>query len=181
MEMLYGLLVVKNGRLIAERYFGDGSIDQKARLQSATKSITSALVGIAVDEGCLASVDQKMLDSFPEVAGQITDPRKERITIRLMLQMRAGYPREEAHADLWAGLLSGHYVPLLEAFPLVTIRDRVPLQHLTSNWLGIIVDRACGANLKAYAEEHLFGPLASSRANGARTGRDTTTGAEISI
>jgi len=160
LETLYSLLVIKNGRLIAEGYFNEGSIDQKARLQSATKSFTSALAGIALDQGFLSSVDQKMLDFFPEVAGEITDPRKEQITIRLLLQMRAGYPWEETHADLWAGLLSGRYVPLIEAFPLVSDPGTAfHYSNLTSNWLGIIVDRACGTNLKSYAEEHLFAPL----------------------
>jgi CubicO group peptidase (beta-lactamase class C family) len=160
LETIYSLLVIKNGCLIAEDYFNDGSIDQKDRLQSATKSFTSALVGIALEQGCLSSLDQKMLDFFPEVAGKVTDPRKEQITIRNMLEMRAGYPREETDAALWDGLLSGHYPPLIEEFPLVSDPGtRFHYSNLTSNWLGIIVDRACGMNLKAYAEEHLFSPL----------------------
>ncbi len=76
LETIYSLLVVKNGYLIAEDYFNEGSIDQKDRLQSVTKSYTSALVGIALEQGYLSSLDQKMLDFFPELAGQITDPRK---------------------------------------------------------------------------------------------------------
>jgi len=160
METLRGLLVIKNGRLIAEDYFNDGAIDQTARLQSVTKSFTSALVGIALEQGLLAGVDQKMLEFFPEIVGTITDPRKEEITLRQMLQMRAGYPWEETHADLWAGLLSGRYPPLIEAFPLIADPGTAfHYSNLTSNWLGIVVDRASGMNLKAYAEEHLFEPL----------------------
>jgi CubicO group peptidase (beta-lactamase class C family) len=160
LERLYGLLVVKNGHLIAEKYFNEGSVGQKARVQSVTKSVTSALVGIALDRGCLSSVEQKMLEFFPEVAGQITDPRKGQITIREMLQMRAGFPWEETHPALWEGLLSGHYLPLIEEFPL-TADPGTEFQYsnLTSNWLGIIVDRACGMHLKSYAEEHLFLPI----------------------
>jgi CubicO group peptidase (beta-lactamase class C family) len=160
LETIYSLLVIKNGYLIAEDYFNEGSVDQKDRLQSATKSYTSALVGIALEQGCLSSVDQKMLDFFPEVAGKTTDRRKEQITIRNMLEMRAGYPNEETDQALWDGLLSGHYPPLIEGFPLVSDPGtRFHYSNLTSNWLGIIVDRACGMNLKAYAEEHLFSPL----------------------
>jgi len=160
LETIYSLLVIKNGYLIAEDYFNEGSVDQKDRLQSATKSFTSALVGIALEQGCLSSVDQKMLNFFPEVAGKISDPRKEQITIRNMLEMRGGYPNEETHQDLWAGLLSGHYPPLIEEFPLVSDPGtRFHYSNLTSNWLGIIVDRTCGMNLKAYADEHLFSPL----------------------
>jgi CubicO group peptidase (beta-lactamase class C family) len=159
-ETIYSLLVIVNGTLIAEDYFNQGAVDHKDRLQSATKSFTSALVGIALEQGCLSSVDQKMLDSFPEIAAQVTDPRKEQITIRNMLEMRAGYPREETDPALWDGLLSGHYPPLIEKFPLVSDPGtRFHYSNLTSNWLGIMVDRACGMNLKAYAEEHLFSPL----------------------
>jgi len=160
LETLYSLLVIKNGYLIAEDYFNEGSVDQKDRLQSVTKSYTSALVGIALDQGYLSSVDQKMLDFFPELADQITDPRKEQITIRELLQMRAGYPWEETSPALWDGLLSGHYPPLIEEFPLIADPGtEFHYSNLSSNWLGIIVDRATGTNLKAYAEENLFLPL----------------------
>lgn len=160
LDTIYSLLVIKNGYLIAEDYFNEGSADQKDRLQSVTKSFTSALVGIALEQGCLLSVDQKMLDFFPEVTSEITDPRKEQIMLRNMLEMRAGYPNEEDDPALWNGLLSGHYPPLIEAFPLVSDPGtRFHYSNLTSNWLGIIVDQACGMNLKSYAEEHLFSPL----------------------
>ena len=105
---LYGLLVVKNGYLIAEGYFNEGEVDRKNQLQSTTKSVTSALAGVALEQGCLSSVDQKMMEFFPEFAGQIDDPRKEQITIRDMLQMRSGYPDEGTGGPaLWEALLSG--------------------------------------------------------------------------
>jgi CubicO group peptidase (beta-lactamase class C family) len=160
LETIYGLLVIKNGHLIAERYFNKGSVEQKARLQSVTKSFTSALVGIALDQGLLSSMDQKMIDFFPEIADQITDPRKKQITIRHLLQMRAGYPWEESHPDLWKGLLSGHYLPLIEGFPLVNDPGtRFHYSNLSSNWLGIIVARACDTDLSSFAQEHLFSPI----------------------
>ena len=160
LETIYSLLVIKNGYLIAEDYFNEGSVDQKDRLQSVTKSYTSALVGIALEQGYLSSVDQKMMDFFPEVADQITDPRKEQITIRHLLQMRAGYPWEETDPVLWEGLLSGHYPPLIEEFPLIADPGtEFHYSNLSSNWLGIIVDRAYGTNLKAFAEEHLFSAI----------------------
>ena len=74
--------------------------------------------------------------------------------------MRAGYPWEETDPVLWEGLLSGHYPPLIEKFPLIA--DPATEYHysnLSSNWLGIIVARACGTNLKSFAEEHLFLPI----------------------
>jgi CubicO group peptidase (beta-lactamase class C family) len=160
LETIYSLLVIKNGYLVAEGYFNEGSVEQKDRLQSVTKSYTSALVGIALEQGYLSSVDQKMLDFFPEVAGQITDSRKEQITIRHLLQMRGGYPFEETDPALWDGLLSGHYPPLIEEFPLIADPGtEFHYSNLSSNWLGIIVDRVTGMNLKSFAEEHLFLPI----------------------
>jgi CubicO group peptidase (beta-lactamase class C family) len=180
METLYSLLVVVNGHLIAERYFNEGSIDQKARLQSATKSFTSALVAIALEQGHLSSVDQKMLEFFPEVAGEVTDSRKEQITIRHLLQMLAGYPWEETHADLWAGLLSGYYVPLIEAFPLVS--DPGTAFHysnlhpigLGSSSIGRVV-RTSSPTARSICSRR----WASSPGSGARTQRATTMAAEI--
>jgi len=157
---IFSLLVIKNGQLVAESYFNDGARDQKALLQSATKSYTSALVGLALERGCLSSLDQKMLDFFPELADRITDPRKRQITIRQMLQMRAGYPWEETDPALWDALLYGDLVRLIVDFPLT--RDpgtEFQYSNLTSHWLGVIVARACETDLKSFAQRHLFGPL----------------------
>ena len=160
LETIHSLLVVKNGYLIAEDYFNEGSIDRKDRLQSVTKSYTSALVGIALEQGYLSSLDQKMLDFFPELAGQITDPRKGQITIRQMLQMRAGYPWEESTPELFEMLYHGFWPSLLVEVPLVSDPGtQFEYSNLTSHLLGVIVARACNTDLKSFAQEHLFGPL----------------------
>ncbi len=160
LDTIYSLLVVKNGRLVAEKYFGIGKIWQKALVQSAAKSVTSALVGVALDQGCLSSVDQKMYEFFPEYAGQINDPRKSEITIRDLLQMRAGFPPEESDEALWEAIWSGEYVHLVLDFPL-TIDPGTEFQYsnLTTHWLGVIVARACGTDLETLAQEYLFGPM----------------------
>lgn len=160
LETLYGLLVIKNGYLVAEDYFNEGTVGQKALLQSASKSYVSALVGIALDQGCLSSVDQKMLDFFPESAARIADPRKAQITIRHMLQMRAGYPDEETDSAYLDALYWGEYLPLIVDFPLVSDPGtKFYYSNLTSNWLAMIVARACGMDLKSYAQEYLFSPM----------------------
>jgi CubicO group peptidase (beta-lactamase class C family) len=160
MENIYGLMVFKNGYLVAEDYWQIGSPGQTANIHSVTKSITSALVGIALDQGCLASLDQKMIDFFPELAGRINDPRKNQITIRQMLQMRAGYPWEESTPELFELLTTGFHSSNLVDVPLV--RDPgtgFEYSNLTSHILGMIVARACGTDLKSFAQEHLFSPL----------------------
>jgi len=160
LETLYGLLVIKNGYLVAEGYFNEGTVEQKALLQSASKSYVSALVGIALDQGCLSSVDQRMLDFFPESADQIADPRKAQITIRHMLQMRAGYPDEETDSAYLDALYWGEYLPLIIDFPLVSDPGtEFNYSNLTSNWLAMIVARACDMDLKSYAQKYLFSPM----------------------
>ena len=160
METLNGLLVIKNGHLIAEGYFNEGAVEQKALVQSVSKSYISALVGIALDQGCLSGVDQKMMDFFPEFAGQITDPRKMQITIRDLLQMRAGYPWEETDPALWEALLAGDHLPLIVGYPLISDPGtEFHYSNLTSYLLGVIVARACDADLKSYGQEHLFSPI----------------------
>ena len=160
LETLYGLLVVSNGKLIAEDYFNEGSVGQKALLQSVSKSITSALVGIALDQTCLSSVEQRMIDFFPEYADQIDDPRKRQITIRDMLQMRAGFPPEESDQDLWEVVWSGDYVHHIPDFPLTGDPGTLfQYSNLTSHWLGVIAARACNTDLESLGQEHLFGLL----------------------
>jgi CubicO group peptidase (beta-lactamase class C family) len=160
LETLYGLLVVKDGKLVAEGYFNGGSVQEEGNRQSVTKSYTSALVGIALDQGCLSSVDQKMLDFFPQLVDEITDQRKEQITIRDLLQMRAGYPWEESDPALWEALWAGDYVHLIVDFPLISDPgSEFHYSNLTADWLGMIVARACDADLKSFAQEHLFGSI----------------------
>jgi CubicO group peptidase (beta-lactamase class C family) len=159
LETLYSLLIIKDGFLIAEQYFNGGSVDEQTLIQSASKSYISALVGIALEQGCLSSIDQKMIEFFPEVAGEVTDPRKREITLRQLLQMRSGYPDEETDAAYMEALYWGVSPPLIEAFPLVTDPGAdFHYSNLTYNWLAIILERACGLDLRDFAREHLFEP-----------------------
>lgn len=160
MENIYSLLLFKNGYLVAEDYFNIGAPTQQVNIHSVTKSINSALVGLALEEGCLTSLDQKMMEFFPEFDSRIRDPRKRDITIRQMLQMRAGYPWEEASPEGIDLLFSGFHVADLVNVPLV--RDPgidFEYSNLTSHILGMIVARACDTDLKTFAHEYLFGPL----------------------
>lgn len=166
---LYGLLLVKNGTLIAEGYFNDGALERQNVLQSVTKSYTSALVGIALEQGCLSSVDQKLVEFLPEFAGRLDDPRKQQITIRDMLQMRSGFPWEERTPPYFTRLFlsdNWHWLPHVLDFPLTSNPGTVfAYSNLTSHLLGIVVARACRTDLRSYGQEHLFSPI------GARVGR----------
>ena len=160
LETIYSLLVVKDGELIAEDYFNIGSVEQKPLLQSVAKSFTCALVGIALDQGCLSGVDEKMIDYFADFADRIDDPRKSQITIKDMLQMRAGFPPEESDEELWEAVWSGDYLHLVADAPLsADPGTEFQYSNLTTHWLGIIVARACDTDLESLAQTYLFDPL----------------------
>lgn len=160
LETIYSLLVFKNGYLIAEDYYYIGSPDLQVNIHSVTKSINSALVGIALDQGCLTSLDQKMMEFFPELSKWVADPRKKQITIRQMLQMRAGYPWEEATAEGTDLLYTGFRPSNLVDVPLAyDPGSDSAYSNLTAHLLGLIVARSCNTDLKSFAQEHLFTSL----------------------
>jgi CubicO group peptidase (beta-lactamase class C family) len=161
LETIYGLLVVRNGRLIAEDYWHGSGSWHDSDVQSVTKSFTGALVGLAIAQGYIESVDQPMTDFFPELVDQVRDPRKMDITVRHLLQMRAGYPWEESSPELYQKLFyEGLHPDDLVNVPLIrdpgTDHD---YSNLSSHLLGMIVTRATGMDLLAYAQRYLFAPL----------------------
>ena len=161
-ESIYSLLVVKDGYLVAEDYFNAGGPDQLALIQSATKSITGALVGIAIDEGCLPGVDEPMMTYFPEHAQRLQDPRKNDITVQQLLQHRAGYQWEESSEELLELLYEGFLPNNLALTTVPLVRDPGTghdYSNLSSHLLSVIVSRACDTDLLDFANVHLFGPL----------------------
>ncbi len=94
---LHSLLVVRNGYLVIEEYFGGHDADDLHDLQSVTKSFTSAAVGIAVGGGKIKGVDARVLGFFPDAAGiDNLNDRKRAITIENLLTMRSGTDYHES-------------------------------------------------------------------------------------
>ena len=160
-DHLYSLLVVKNNHLVAERYFNGKDIHDAKPIASVTKSYTSALTGIAIEEGILTSADQTMAEFFPEFNWQEMDPRKSQITRRQILQMRSGYPWEEFSEyknQLWSNF--GDWLPLIEEFPLESDPGtQYGYSNLMSHILGIIIARAANTSLLDFARTYLCEPL----------------------
>ena len=85
------LLITRNGYLVTEQYFNGWGPEDLHTLQSDSKSITSLLVGIAVHQGKISSLDQAVLSFFPEYPRiRNLDGRKSAITLRDLLTMRTG-------------------------------------------------------------------------------------------
>jgi CubicO group peptidase (beta-lactamase class C family) len=87
---VHGLVIVKNGYVIAEEYFNGSSAQQVHEMQSVTKSVTSLVMGIAIDQGRFHVTD-KLLDFFPEYTDiHNMDDRKRAVTLADALSMRSG-------------------------------------------------------------------------------------------
>ncbi len=164
LESIHSLTVIRNGSVVAQGYFNGTSAELSQNVQSVTKSYTGALVGIAIEEGCIAGLDEPMMTYFPELAGRVTDRRKEQITIEQLLQMRAGYPWLEASAEGVELLFHGFAPSNLVDVPLA--RDPGTgwdYSNLSSHLLAIAVARACAdEDLLDFAQERLFDPLATT-------------------
>ncbi len=89
-------LMWANGDLVWEGYYRGAAADDLHPVYSVTKSVTSAAVGIALDEGAIAGLDTAVLDFFPDYTptGSL-DPRKEVMTLEDLLTMRAGFAWDE--------------------------------------------------------------------------------------
>ena len=160
LESIHSLLVIKDGELVAERYWRLGRPDYQQNVQSVTKSYTGALVALAIEQGCIPGVDEPMMTYFPELEARVGDPRLNDITIEHLLQMRAGYPWEESSSELFELLYRGFSPTTLVEVPL--IRDPGSghdYSNLSSHLLGIVVARACDTDLWTMARDRLLGPL----------------------
>lgn len=157
---LYGLLVVKNGLLVAEGYFHGRDANSAGRVASVTKSYVSALAGIALRDGVLSSLDQRLIEFFPELDWPNMDPRKADITLRQILQMRSGFPWEEM-ANLIDELVStSTWIPFIEDFPLSADPGaQFGYSNLMAHAMAVILARAAGSPLLPFARTHLFQPL----------------------
>jgi CubicO group peptidase (beta-lactamase class C family) len=158
LPFLHALLVVKDGVLIGEQYYGGAEPTDANTVMSVSKSFLSAIVGLAQREGYL-HVDQPIMDFFPDYSGGL-DSRKFRITIRQLLTMTAGFPRDEYTTEWSRWLASSDWVRFcleqpLEADPGEVWNYSTCSTHIAS----ALVTRATGMSTRAFAQRHLFDPL----------------------
>ena len=157
-EGVYGVLIVHRGELIVERYFREGFREKPHNLKSASKSILSALLGIAIGEGHLG-LDQPIADFLPDVR-KLKDNRKQAITIRHLLTMTSGL-KATSYKQYNTWILSHNWVESTLASPLVAEPGAL-FQYSTADThlLSAVLSAATGRSTRDYAEEKLFGPMA---------------------
>ena len=155
-------MVIQNDSIIFEEYWQDYSADSASNSFSMAKSYISTLVGIAIKEGKIESVDQKVCDFIPQFCGE----KNNNITIKNLLTMSSGLDwNEDYHNPLgqtaeayFGGDLRGLVVNLQS----VETSGKVFKYHSScTQLLAFIVESATGKTISEYASEKLWRPMGS--------------------
>lgn len=156
---IHSLLIVRNGKLVAEAYCRDkGEIDIIHNIQSATKSITSLLTGISIDQGLITSAEMPVYHYIPEYFD--SDIRKRDITIHHVLTMETGldFNNDEHTVELLYGTGSS----------LEFVLHKNLLFLPGSDWyygdgnpqlISGIIQKVSGKTEEAFAKQNLFTPI----------------------
>jgi CubicO group peptidase (beta-lactamase class C family) len=157
--------VYRNGYLVADYYFNPlYPRDTPHIIHSCTKSIMSALIGIAIEQAYIEGVDVPMVAFFPDKQHAITDARIKEITIKDLLSMETGIRSRDWALYEWEGLSAmqqtddwvAHILSLpVDAEPGV----RYDYSNMSSFLLSAIIHRATGMDTLDYARENLFDPI----------------------
>ena len=154
-----GIVIQKSGIKLYENYFNEYTADNAVHVYSVTKSVFSALIGIAIDEGNIKSVDQKVLDFFPNYTVHASERTIQDITIRNLLTMTAPYKyKTEPYEKFFAS-----QNPIQDALDLLGgdgpigefNYSAVGGTHILS---GVLV-KATGRSILDFATENLFSRL----------------------
>lgn len=163
-----GLLVIHDDSIVYERYWGNFSADRMATIFSVSKSITSLMCGIAVDDGYIRSIDDPVTDYLPELKRK--DPMWKKLTIRHLLDMRSGLDFDDTYDVNWEGLKNlsamaklnyGHNIQKqiqglkFRCEPGTQFR----YESMTSAILGVVIERASGKRFADYLSERVWKPL----------------------
>ncbi len=161
---LHSLLVARHGETVVERYFNGTRPTRLANIKSASKSIISALVGIAIDRGFLDDVHQPIGAAFADLLDQEEDSRKAAITIEDLLTMRSGL-ETTSNRNYGAWVLSKNWVRhaltrTMESEPGRTMRYSTGNTHL----LSALLTRETSDSTWQFAQRVLAKPLGFSLA-----------------
>lgn len=163
LPFLNSVLVYEKGNVVTENYFNGLDENYVANIKSASKSVISMLVGIALDKNLLNSIDDRVLDILPEYVNPAMDSRLNDITIRHLLSMRAGFKYNEM--DFY---LPGQH-PIWDAQDSVKAIFALPLAHTPgeryayatpqTHLLTAILTKVTKMDVLSFANKFLFHPL----------------------
>jgi CubicO group peptidase (beta-lactamase class C family) len=159
MPRLHSLLISHHGELLVEKYFNGISASRAANVKSVSKSIMSALVGIAIEKGFVADLDQPISDFYGKLLPGSPGTPRDSITIGNLLSMQAGLETTSFY-NYGAWVLSADWIRFALDQPLQATPG-TKLQYSTGNThlLSAILTEATGKSTLDFAREVLAGPL----------------------
>ncbi|MGD2187844.1 MAG: serine hydrolase [Desulfobacterales bacterium] len=157
------ILIVRNGYLVLDAYFYPFSNKQKHNIMSCTKSIVSALIGIAIDKGYIKDVKQPITDFFPDKAFA-TDALKKSITLENLLMMASGLKCRDSYLYRHWGFFdmraSHDWVQFVLDLPMAASPgEKFKYCNGVSYLLSAIVQNTTKMKTFDFARTHLFEPL----------------------
>lgn len=153
------ILLVKNGKIILEEYFYGYNRDMFQDFRSAGKSVTSGLIGIAIDKGFIKGVNEKLFDFFPEFVKDTNwDSRKDDILLHHVLSMTYGLDKSgPTNNALW---YKQNWITDILELPLVREPGKRFEYHSAAPALcGPIIEHTSGISAPEFASKYLFEPL----------------------
>lgn len=154
---LHSLMVLRNGKVVVEHWFGDNAANKPHVLHSVSKTFTATAIGFAVDEG-LIKVSDKVISFFPDKLPQSVSENLKSMEIRHLLTMTAGHDTDPTRAIRAEKELD--WVEAFLAFPV----DHQPgteyvYNSLATFMLSAIVQKVTGERVLDYLQPRLFRPL----------------------
>ncbi|MEA3317045.1 MAG: serine hydrolase [Bacteroidota bacterium] len=153
-------LIIKDSTILFENYWDNYNSDSLTNSFSMAKSINSLLIGIAIDENKITSVNDKVSKYLPE----FKDGDRKDITIKNLLTMSSGLTWNESYWNPFSSTTNAYYGNNLENLVLDLKLKEKPgenYKYLSANTqlLSLILKKATGKNLSTYASEKLWKPL----------------------
>jgi len=155
------LLIAKDDTLVLEQYFGKANADKRHRARSHTKSMTSYVVGKAIEQGKIKSVNDPILKYLPEVDASKLLPGVEKITIKDCLSMSAGLRGSKKNKQP-KGLKKDTLIPwILQDWTeeLVTGERKFSYSYSDPIIISHVLFNATGKTIEQMAVEHFFNPM----------------------
>ena len=164
---VHSILIIKDGRLVFEEYFYEYNKDSLHELRSATKSIVSALTGIAIQQRLINSENDPVISFFPEYNLNNNTAGKKRITIRHLLTNQSGLDcdisNDKSEGNEMKMGYSNDWVKFTLDLPMVDSPGGKGM-YCSGNviTLGRIVEKATKQYLPDFAKKNLFTPMGVS-------------------
>ncbi|WP_259068055.1 serine hydrolase domain-containing protein [Mucilaginibacter sp. X4EP1] len=161
---IHSILIFKGGQTVYAQYFNGYAADSLHDSRSSFKSITSLLLGIAIDKGLIKDVNQPVYTFFPEDTAFARDPRKRMMTIKDLLEMRSGFDCDEWTDDgkdcESAMTQTNNWVKFALALPMKNEPGKVWNYTSCDPMIisGIIV-KVSGISIMDFAAKYLFTPM----------------------